>query len=173
MKNKRRIIALCLAIVLMMSMAITASAATETWTDSNGNSFVATVNEGNIYTNRYAIMSGTTTYHSGAAGTKVYLYSSSWGSIAASTSEFPAVYRTRLCIALNNTPNLSSSRSFSGQYLPFELGDTDAPGNYAVYAKVTCKNAPWYVDKNSFEIVDSGTLSYAPTSNRTFVVKAT
>lgn len=165
MKNTRRIIALCLAIVMMMSMAITASAASVSWTTSDGNSYVATVNEGRA-TTRTFIVSGTTKHHDGQ--TETYLTATTSNAIAAyASTDFPSNYNHYLVVALGRTPTLSSTRTLypSSNNLPtFRLTETSQIGDYSIYAVVAGKEAPWTVDRNNFEIAASGTAPYAPTA---------
>lgn len=174
MKKKltRRVLSFVLAIVLMMAVVVPASAATFSWT-SGGYNYVATVTEGaTLY--KYQLMPGTTKTHSGTSRTTLTLPSTTKVTYSASLSDFEYEFRSYLTLALNKTSSLADSRQIGTSntlYRYVEAGE--AAGSYGIYAKITCKNAPWRVDRNSSELITGGTLSYAPTATWTFIFDRT
>lgn len=164
MKKKltQRVLSFVLAIVLMMSMAITASAATVTWTEGSY-TYQAIVTEGATVYKYRDMPNGEQKHHTKNGGrTSLYL-ASSYFSISAPTGEFNSTYKSYLVQALNATTNLESSRGYSTTGL-YVYAESDYPtGLYGVTAQVVCKKAPWMIQRNSTDTVDGGTLSYAPT----------
>lgn len=171
MKNTRRIIALCLAIVMMMSMAISASAATQSWTQ-DGYTYVATVTEGSSFIKYKKMTNSDVVTHTGQARTPITLYTSSF-TYSAPTSEFPYSFRSYLTQALNKTSSLRNSREFSTSTRTIYVEADHPAGTYTAYASIGCKSAPWNVQRNTTDLVETGTLSYAPTSSCYFVARTT
>jgi len=166
MKKKltRRVLSLVLAIVLMMSMAIPASATSVSWT-SGSYTYEAIVVEGNT-TSVSIEMPNSRAVHNGTTTTTCILSSASNTIFWAPTSQFEAQFRSYLIQALNLTPNLRERRTITFPYsIGFPVEPDKALGTYAVFGKITCGQAPWRVDRNSFDLVVSGTLSYAPNAN--------
>ena len=170
MKNKRRIIALCLAIVMMMSMAITASAASVSWTEGSY-SYSAIVTVGSPANDRLFYLAETEAYFSGGPTGMTFVASAVNGTTALA-SGFNSSYGAKLWTALDNTGTLKYSRTITPEtYTYADLAGNSAAGWYGMYAKVQGYSVPWRVERNSSEIVDAGTMDYAPTSSWTPVVR--
>lgn len=159
----KRFFALVLVVFMLTSLVGTVSAATVSWT-ANGYSYTATVSAGSARTKNFALPE-TKTYHDTQSTTILSASASNGTTAYAATSEFPYEFTSYLTNALENTSPLRWVRNvtISGTvYARVEKGEPS--GYYKMYAQVPGHYAPWMVERNSIEIVDSGTLSYAPNS---------
>lgn len=174
MKKKltRRVLSLVLAIVVMMSMAITASAGTATWTDGTY-TYTAVVTESNRSSSDAVVnMPGTETSHeSGNGMTCINLPTSSRATCSAPTSTFPLEHRSYLNLALNRCAYARKSVTVIGNGADYYVYSEKPDGIYVVSAIVMCYDCYWRIDRNSTDLMVSGTLYQAPTESYAFFTR--
>lgn len=166
-KTYRRFFALLMCVVLILSLASVASAASVSWSDSEGGkTLTLTITEWGYQ--RVAVSNPTRYYHTTGTATNIYLYGLFTATIDAQYTN--TNYLTRLVAAMD-LEGIRTTFTVSDRHMsPLTVPADDPTGYYTLGVLFDTKSGSWGVSKGMMAKsptalnpnVESGTLYYAP-----------
>lgn len=166
-KTYRRFFALLMCVVLILSLASVASAASVSWGDSEGGkTLTLTISESSYQ--RVAVSNPRTYEHTTGTATNILLYGLFTATIDAEYTN--TNYVTRLVEAMNLEGVLSTYTTSGRHTSPLTVPADEPSGNYTLGVLFDTKTGYWGVSTGMLAksttalnpIVESGTLYYAP-----------